>query len=186
MTAERSDNVKRYGSDKLLPTRQTLHAGPVTAILEDGDLRYIRLGTSEIIRRLYMAVRDQNWGTIEPVYTSFAVQDHGSSFHVDFTAEHVGGDVDFAWAGAIVGGEDGTITYTLDGAPRKTFLRNRIGFCVLHPSDLAGTTATVETPDGREEGLFPLLISPDQPFIDMQSITHPAGVRCPDHDHLFR
>ncbi len=175
MTVELTTNIKRYGSEQPLPTRQTLHAGPVEVVLEGGDLRYIRLGPSEIIRRLYMAVRDQNWGTIQPVYPSFTVQDHGSSFRVDFTAEHVSGDVDFAWTGTIEGADDGTIVYTLDGAPRKPFLRNRIGFCVLHPSDLAGTEASVETPDGRVDGLFPVLISPDQPFIDMQSITHPIG-----------
>jgi D-apionolactonase len=35
--------------------------------------------------------------------------------------------------------------------------------------------ATVETPDGTVEGAFPDLISPHQPFIDMQSIAHATG-----------
>ena len=38
--------------------------------------------------------------------------------------------------------------------------------------ELAGVEATVETPQGRVEGVFPDLISPHQPFIDMQSITY--------------
>ena len=41
--------------------------------------------------------------------------------------------------------------------------------------ELAGVHATVETPDGTVEGLFPDLISPHQPFIDMQSIAHPTA-----------
>jgi hypothetical protein len=60
----------------------------------------------------------------------------------------------------------------MDGVARKSFLRNRIGWCVLHPMELAGVHATVETPDGTVEGSFPDLISPHQPFIDMQSIAH--------------
>ena len=44
----------------------------------------------------------------------------------------------FVWKGVIEGDEQGTITYTMDGVARSTFLRNRIGFCVLHPSDCAG------------------------------------------------
>jgi hypothetical protein len=56
-------------------------------------------------------------------------------------------------------------------------LKNRIGWCVLHPMELAGTVATTETPDGIVSGEFPVRISPHQPFIDMQSIAHamPSG-----------
>jgi hypothetical protein len=152
-----------------------LRAGPLTATLENGDLRYIRLGDTEIVRRLYVAIRDRNWGTIPPNYTTFRVQDHGDHFRVDLVAEHVSGDVDFAWSGTIKGSADGTIRYSLEGAPRKPFFRNRIGFCVLHPSDLAGAPARTETPNGPVEGAFPDLISPHQPFFDMLSITHAAG-----------
>jgi hypothetical protein len=170
-----TDNVIRYGVDTPLPERHTLRAGPVSAVLENGDLRYIRLGDVEIVRRLYVAIRDRNWDTIPPNYTTFRVDDQGDHFRVELAAEHISADVDFAWSGSIEGSSDGTIRYTLDGAPRKPFLRNRIGFCVLHPSDLAGVPARTETPDGPVEGQFPDLISPHQPFFDMQSITHPAG-----------
>lgn len=168
-------NMIRYGSDAPLPERRTLRAGPLTAVLEQGDLRYVRLGDVEVVRRLYMAVRDQNWDTIEPVYTKFDVEDGGDHFRVEMAVEHVSGEVDFAWTGVIEGTADGTIRASMDGAPRKSFLRNRIGFCVLHPMALAGEPAITETPDGTTEGAFPGAISPHQPFLDMQSISHAAG-----------
>lgn len=165
----------RYGSDAPLPERRTLRAGNVTCVLERSDLRYISVGGVEVVRRVYVAVRNRNWDTIDATFPRFAVEADDDSFHVDFDAEHVLADVDFAWTGSIVGDADGTITYTMRGAPRSDFLRNRIGFCVLHPMMLAGAGAVVQTPSGRVDARFPIEISPDQPFIDMQSISHPVG-----------
>ena len=167
--------ARRYGVDADLPARRLLRAGPVTAVLENADLRYVYFGDTQIVLRLYMAVRDRNWSTIPPIFKNFTVDDRGDGFRVEFETEHVNGDVDFAWAGLIEGSSDGTITYRMDGAPRKSFLKNRIGFCVLHPMELAGAPATVETPDGAIRGEFPRTIAADQPFIDMISISHPAG-----------
>ena len=79
----------------------------------------------------------------------------------------------FVWKGVIEGDEQGTITYTMDGVARSTFLRNRIGFCVLHPSDCAGARCRVEQAGGRViEGEFPRFIRPDAPFLDIQSMSH--------------
>ena len=177
MTIQRTINQIRYGSSTELPERRTLRAGPLTAELENADLRYVKVGDIEIVRRLYFAVRDRNWGTVEPVYSRFEVDDRGDSFRIDIEAEHVdaASGVDFAWSGVIEGTIEGTIRYEMEGSPRSAFLRNRIGFCVLHPSDLAGAPAWTDTPDGRVESFFPELISPHQPFIDMESITHAAG-----------
>ncbi|HET9662440.1 MAG TPA: hypothetical protein VFP05_19085, partial [Thermomicrobiales bacterium] len=105
MTTSRTTNQLRYGSNQPLPERRTLHAGPLTAELEQADLRYVRVGEVEIVRRLYFAVRDRNWGTVEPVYTKFEIDDRGDSFRIELEAEHVDPDsgVDFAWSGVIEG-----------------------------------------------------------------------------------
>jgi hypothetical protein len=164
--------VSRYGKDEPLPPRHDMRAGPLTAVLEGGDLRYVKLGADTVVLRLYAAIRDRNWGTIEPRFLSYELDRHDDGFSVRFVAENVSDDVDFEWQGSITGTPDGVITATMDGVARKSFLRNRIGWCVLHPMELAGVHATVETPDGTVEGQFPDLISPHQPFIDMQSIAH--------------
>src|SRR5687767_3563013 len=96
-------SMMRYGSNTELPARRTLHAGPVSAVLENADLRYVRFGDAHLVLRLYMAVRNQNWDTIEPTFSNFAVDDRDDSFTVTFSAEHVAGDVDFAWDGVIEG-----------------------------------------------------------------------------------
>lgn len=177
MRTPRSVNQIRYGSAIELPERRTLRAGPLTAELEHADLRYVRVGEIEVVRRLYFAVRDRNWGTVEPRFTRFEIDDRGDGFRIELEAEHVdpATGVDFVWNGVIEGRPEGTIRYEMEGAPRAAFLRNRIGFCVLHPSELAGAPAWTDTPDGRVEGFFPETISPHQPFLDMESITHAAG-----------
>ncbi len=167
----------QYGKDEALPERHILRAGPLSAVLEGGDLRYVRLGDDLVVLRLYAAVRDHNWNTIEPRFTRFAVEDGGDHFTVRYSAEHVSPDVDFAWDAVITGSADGVIRAEMNGQARRDFLRNRIGWCVLHPMELAGVPASTGTPDGVVNGQFPDLISPHQPFFDMQSITHgtPSG-----------
>src|SRR5215213_4677170 len=164
--------VSQYGKEEPLPPRHNLRAGPLTAVLEGGDLRYVKLGGETVVLRLYAAIRDRNWNTIEPRFLSYELDQDDDSFAVRFVAENVSNDVDFEWQGSLTGTPDGVITATMDGVARKSFLKNRIGWCVLHPMELAGVQATVETPQGTVEGAFPDLISPHQPFIDMQSIAH--------------
>ena len=164
--------VSRYGLNEPLPQRHNLRAGPLTAVLEGGDLRYVKLGADTVVLRLYAAIRDRNWNTIESRFLSYELDQGDDGFAVRFVAENVSNDVDFEWRGSITGSHDGVITATMDGVARQSFLRNRIGWCVLHSMELAGVKATVETPQGTVEGAFPDLISPHQPFVDMQSITY--------------
>ena len=142
----------QYGKDEALPERRILRAGPLSAVLEGGDLRYVRLGDDLVVLRLYAAVRDHNWNTIEPRFTRYEVEDGGDHFTVRYTAEHVSPDVDFAWDGTITGSADGVIRAEMDGQARRDFMKNRIGWCVLHPMELAGAPASTETPDGTVTG----------------------------------
>ncbi len=166
--------VVRYGKDEPLRERRLLRAGPLTAVLENGDLRYVSVGGQEVVRRVYVAVRDHRWDTIEPRITAFDVHQDDLAFVVRFTAEHCQGDVDFVWRGAIEGTSAGVITYAMDGEARAGFLKNRIGICVLHPMDLAGTPVQIETPNGSVGGAFPTRISAHQPFVDIVAIRHPT------------
>ncbi len=167
--------VVRYGVDAPLPARQRLRAGPLSAVLEAGALRYVSVGGREVVRGVYAAVRDQHWGTVPAHLTAYEVEDRGASFAVRFTAEHVADEIDFAWEGRIEGTEAGVITFAFDGAARRPFLRNRIGFCVLHPMAMAGQPVTLETGRGTESGSFPERISPHQPFFDLVAIRHGVG-----------
>ncbi len=167
-----SPPLLRRGTDEPLPERRLLRAGPVTAVLENGDLRYLRLGGEEIVRRVYGAVRDEHWGTLAPRFTRYEVAAEGRAFSVRFTAEHVQGEIDFVWDGTFVGTAEGVVTCTFDGEARRPFRRNRIGWCLLHPMAVAGVPANAETPDGEVEGAFPEPIAPHQPFFDLIALRH--------------
>src|SRR3954447_3548414 len=166
-------NVLRRGHEADQPESLALRAGPLSVRYEEGGLRYIRLGDREVLRRVYVAVRDHNWGTIIPTLADVRVEQGGEHFQISFLAEHREGSINFAWRGAISGDATGAIDFAMDGAAHSTFLRNRIGFCILHPPDpCAGAPCVVEHDDGtRTEGVFPLRIAPDQPFVEMRAIT---------------
>lgn len=155
------------------PDAVILRAGPVTVRYARGDIRYIRVGPHEVLRRVYAAVRDHNWGTLIPRIHNEQIDQQADSFRVHFDALHVRDDIEFVWHGRITGETDGTITFTFDGEARSTFRRNRVGFCVLHPTHLAGQPCTVRHTDDRvEDSRFPLYISPHQPFFDIRAIAH--------------
>ena len=58
----------------MLPDR-LLRAGALTAELHGCDLRYVRLGGLETIRRVYVAVRDSAWNTIDGELSSVEVRE---------------------------------------------------------------------------------------------------------------
>ncbi|MEK0314432.1 hypothetical protein [Cohnella sp. 56] len=175
----RSDTMGREDAQQCVGTLRPqqlaatlLQAGPVEALFADGGLRYIKLDGNEIVRGVYAAVRDKNWGTVPPAFTDLQVERYGASFCVRFTAEHVNDEIDFVWDGRIEGTPGGTVTFAMDGRARRAFLRNRIGFCVLHPVTLAGEPVTLESPEGIWTSRFPELISPDSPFIGFTGMRH--------------
>lgn len=167
-------NAIRWGHDAPQPERRALRAGPLTMLFESGDLRYIRLGDREVLRRVYVAVRDHNWDTIPVAISDLSVEQFERSFTITFQADHRQGGIDFGWRGTITGDSQGTITFAMDGAARTPFLRNRIGFCILHPPDgCAGHSCVVEYDDGtRVTDEFPYHIAPNQPFIELRAIAH--------------
>ena len=158
------------------PPPIALRAGPVTAVFEPGIafLRYIKYGEHEILRGLYAAVRDQVWGTVAPRVSNVVAESRADSFRLTFDVDNVDGGIDFGWRGTITGDARGTIRFEFNGRARNTFLKNRIGFAVLHPiKECAGRACTIEKAGGQKEaGTFPDAIAPHQPFLDMAAISH--------------
>lgn len=165
--------VLRYGRDVALPKLYTLRAGPLMMQLEEGDLRYIRLGEQEVLRRVYSAVRDPLWMTVLPRLSDVKIEASEASFRVSFLAEHIEKEIDFAWRGEITGDAQGKVVYRMRGEARSTFQRARIGFCVLHPMQCAGARCRVKQADGTEaSGTFPVTIKPDCPFGELVELDH--------------
>jgi D-apionolactonase len=153
-----------YGRDEPPTARRQVRAGAVAAEIEGPDLRYIRVGGVEVVRRLHAAVRDRNWGTVPPTLSNVELEDGGDSFCLRFGAHHMDAAlaVDFSWHGEIAGIADGTLTATLEGEANGAFDYNRIGWCILHPAEHAGRPFRARTEEGRLTGTLPLRIGPQQ------------------------
>ena len=174
-------NILYYGSDAPLPESLPLRAGPLSLSFVAGEIRCIRLGSREILRRVYVAVRDRNWRTVPSSLLEVKKTVDRESFELRFEIENKKDEVDFCWHGSVIGQSNGTIAFTMEGCARSAFWQNRIGFCVLHPSvEWAGSSCSVETVDGEcVAGEFPLHISPGTVFSRIRAISHEIfpGVR---------
>ena len=152
-----------HGRDTPLPQLSWLTAGPLTMALDGIDLRYVKLGDLEVVRRIYVGVRDREWNTIPAVASELQVHDRPDSFDVRFTVSHTSEEIDFSWHGHIAGTPDGHIRYAMEGQGERDMLYNRIGFCVLQPwAEYVGRPFRGETPDGRITGSLPRLIAPQR------------------------
>ena len=83
--------------------RRLLRAGPLTLSYGDGELRYVRLGDREVVRRWHTTVRDHNWGTIPPRVLSERWDVRDDAFSVELEAENRRGAIDFRWTGVVTG-----------------------------------------------------------------------------------
>jgi hypothetical protein len=154
-------NALLHGTTEAPREMPVLRAGPVTVLLDGVDLRYVRIGRTELVRRVYAAVRDRNWNTVPGTISGLEIDARDDSFDVRFHARHTSHDVDFSWAGAISGDVAGRITFSFDGRAERDIEYNRIGLCVHHPwRETAGRPYRARTPDGEIDGEFPSLIGP--------------------------
>ncbi|HEX3289962.1 MAG TPA: hypothetical protein VHR46_01115 [Gaiella sp.] len=164
MTAERLRLL--HGSAAPFAEMQALRAGPVTMLLDGVDLRYLRIGGTELVRRVYVAVRDVDWDTVPGRVSNLEVEQGEASFRVEFDSRHARGEIDFSWHGAITGEESGRVEIVLDGRAGDGFPYNRIGICVHHPwRETKAARFRARTPDGELEGAFPDEIGP-QALVD--------------------
>ena len=153
----------------------TLTAGQLSMVFEPDNalLRYIRIGSMEVLRGINAPVRNQFWGTVPPIVENLEVDQRDDSFTMAFDVRCQQREIDFRWHGEISASKDGRLQFTFDGHAHSTFLRNRIGFCVLHGPLVAGVPCKLETVDGQiRNGRFPKFISPHQPFKDLRMLSH--------------
>ncbi len=148
-----------YGRDEPPPEMIALRAGDLTVDFQDGDLRCLSMGSQELVRRVYVAVRDPNWNTIPGSISDLAVERGESSFKIAYHCRHQAGPVDFHWQAQMEGKANGAIECLLEGEAGDAFRYNRIGFCLLHPiRGIAGQPYQASTPGGPVSGRLPDLV----------------------------
>ena len=154
-------------------------AGPLTIGYENGFLRRIAYGESEVLRMIYFALRDHNWNTLNSQVENEVIVVNADDFEITYDCFHLDGGVTvMEWRGRIRGNSDGSIIFEIRGAARETFKKNRAGFCVLHPLDNAGRDCTIVHEDGsRTTGPFPRNVAAENPFKSIVSMSwERAGV----------
>jgi hypothetical protein len=150
-----------HGTDAPFAEMRLLRAGPATVLLDGIDLRYLRIGGTELVRRVYAAVRDIDWDTVPGVVSGLEIEESDEGFRVEFDVRHARREIEFEWHGTITGAHTGRVEYVFDGRAGSAFRFGRIGLCVHHPwRETAGARFTARTPAGEIEGAFPDLIGP--------------------------
>lgn len=168
MTKIKKSIVENDGSGPLV-----LQAGSLSMIYDNGMLRSVMFGGVEIVRRFYMALRDEFWNTVPYTIENVNLERSEKGFLLRFMARHEERDVVFSWEGVFEGRNDNSLHLSFDGLAHSTFKRNRIGWCILHPLSLCkGRICRIGKTDGTyEDTAFPGgEIAPWQPFVGMNSI----------------
>lgn len=154
-----------------------LRAGDLSMIYEEGNIRYISSGNTEIIRMIYSAVRDREWITVEPSVSNEEIKIRDDSFSIRYKCRFAEGEIDFVADFLIEGRSDSSLIVSFEGCAMKTFEKNRLGFCVLHPVEgCSGNQCEIIHSGGISElHEFPESISPHQPFRDIKSMSWNSG-----------
>ena len=172
-------SIAYFGTGQPLAKQQQLRAGKLTAQYEQGHLRYVCWEDQEVLRMLYAAVRDENWLTVPYQITDESIQTHSDAFLITYTTHYEQAGIRYQAKMHIEGKSDHTITFAMQGEALSDFQRNRIGLCVHHPiRECAGQPIRIVQPDEKVyESHFPTLISPHQPFTNVQQM-HWQGAGC--------
>lgn len=166
--------IKFFGTEEPVDKPRTLSAGPLTAVFDNGAIRYIRYHGVEVLRGIAFLVRDKNWGTYAPILARLKVKQSKSGFSISYRATCRDKDQAISYEAKIDANASGTLKFSAVGLPLSDFLTNRTGFVVLHPlAGVVGEPVEIVHTDGkREKSRFPKFISPGQPVFEIRSLKH--------------
>ena len=179
MSASRS--IILFGTEEPVEAAQIVRAGPLEAMLEAGNLRYVKIGGKEALRGVAFIVRNRHWGTYNPDIQNLTVDQQDDRFTVTYEALCHDDTQSLQYVTRIEGRPDGSLLFQADGEALTDFKTCRTGFVVLHALDgVVGAPVTVEHTTGEiVESTFPELVDPACPFQDIRALTHEIapGVR---------
>lgn len=180
MASDPSIAVRHAGTEEPAPDRRVLTAGPLSAELDAGNLRYIRLGGHEAIRAISFIGRDRNWATYAPEIRELEVEETADAFRITYTADLADAEQRLSYCARIEGRADGSLSFEAEGTAETDWTTNRTGFVVLHPVEgVAGAPVTVTHTDGSvDRSAFPDRVMPGQPFFDIRSLAHEVAPGC--------
>jgi D-apionolactonase len=166
--------MKLFGTDSLVGKKRVLTAGPISAILDNGALRYVTFQGVEVLRGISYLVRDKNWGTTAATLENVRVKQGKDSFAVSYSATCRDATQALTYDATIEGLATGVVRFHAKATPLTDVVTNRTGFVVLHPLDgLVGAPVDILHRDGsKQKTRFPRIISPGQPVFEIRSLKH--------------
>ena len=75
--------IKLTGTDVAEGKRRLLTAGPITAMFDNGAIRYIRYRGAEVLRGVSYLLRDKDWGTYAPIIEDLKIRQGKDGFAIE-------------------------------------------------------------------------------------------------------
>ena len=172
------DDLERFRLFGTTSREDELHhlvAGPLDVILQGGNLRRLRYLGHEVLRGVAFLVRDRDWGTCAAEISDLTIEELPDRFAVRYRACcRAPSGTQLRTENRITGLAAGSLEFVVLYSADADFETARAGFTVLHPlAGVVGQPVEVLHGDGTvENGSWPDLIAPWQPFKDIRAITH--------------
>src|SRR5215212_2088979 len=90
-----------------------LAIGRLAFLLDGADLRYVILDGAEIVRRIYVTVRDEAWGTLEADDPLVEVRELVDGIVVSARGRHRSEAADVAWTVRAHAASSGELSYAV-------------------------------------------------------------------------
>ena len=122
-------------------------------------------GRVEILRRIFVTVRDGNWREIAPTRWNCTVEEATASIRVE--ARHESELIDFEWRGTLrLSADRRSVHFDFEGEARRTMDICRLGLVVLHPVETLLGARICATTNGQQQTLIVSSAIAPQPIID--------------------
>jgi hypothetical protein len=126
-----------------------LTSGDLTATFQDGWLRWVTYGGREVLRGIYVALRDTAWTTPVPDVREIRMVAGADRMSVQFDCDLRPRGIPVHWEGSLEMTSDGELSYAIEAVADAAVAVGRFGICVMQPPSLAGQSISVSTPTAQ-------------------------------------
>lgn len=134
-------------------------------LIKRGSLGPIHSAGREIVRRIFVTVRDRNWQEVAP--GQWETQVDAERRTISLFARHQSDLVDFEWRGQLeLAADNRTVRFAFEGTTHRDMDVCRLGLIVLHPPEaMIGSRVTARSEQMERVVNVPAQLSP-QPIVD--------------------
>jgi hypothetical protein len=175
MTPSQALDYRLYGTLQPRPEEPLTQVGRLDFLAQGAQLRRLRADGREILRSVGLVIRDGFWGTHRLLehHCQTGLEAGHWWRKVQGSVASNGEEPALEWQLEMAVGEEG-LSIRTELRAHRDFPTCRAGLTLLHPlHGVVGAPVTVIHSDGRSQsGAFADLISPSQPFFDIQGLVH--------------